>query len=84
MFTNRIIWILTVLLVSFWLVQGQNQTKSTDTDYASYPHWMTMRQDPDGTFYETHQALNLYWKDREIPKEESDCRSGPDHRNIKY
>jgi hypothetical protein len=40
MFTNRIIGLLTVLLISGSTAQGQNQPKLTDADYASYPHWM--------------------------------------------
>lgn len=71
MFINRIIWILTILSVSNPLAQGQNQKKLTDADYATYPHWMRMMQDPQGNFFETQKAFNLYWKDREIPKEGS-------------
>ncbi|MCX6223778.1 MAG: hypothetical protein NTV01_03360, partial [Bacteroidia bacterium] len=32
---------------------------------------MTMMQDPQGNFYETQKAFNLYWKDRKIPQEGS-------------
>ncbi|MCX6224801.1 MAG: T9SS type A sorting domain-containing protein, partial [Bacteroidia bacterium] len=71
MFTHRMIQLLTLLLISGSLAQGQNQTKLTDADYASYPHWMTMMKDPHGNFFETQKAFNLYWKDREIPKEGS-------------
>lgn len=47
---------------------SQQQTTPTEPDYASYPYWIDMMQDPEANYYETVKAFEEYWKDREITR----------------
>ncbi len=55
-----------LLLINGTCASGQTPIKHNDAEYASYPHWKTMMQDPKGNFNETRKAFYLYWMDREI------------------
>jgi len=43
-------------------LSAQKKQVSTPKDYASYPYWISMMQDPHGNFYETQKAFYTYWK----------------------
>jgi len=57
-----------VLLVSGLSVSAQNNTVTAPKDYASYPYWIDMMQDPHGNFFEIQKAFNTYWEGREVTK----------------
>lgn len=54
-----------VLLTAGLSLPAQNKTASSPADYASYPYWMDMMQDPQGNFFETRKAFYTYWQGRE-------------------
>jgi photosystem II stability/assembly factor-like uncharacterized protein len=58
--------ILVTLFLLMFSISLTAQTKSTTTpkDYASYPYWMEMMQDPNGNFFETQKAFYTYWEGR--------------------
>ena len=45
-----------------------NNTDSDNLDYANFPYWIDMMQDHHANYYETVEAFNTYWKNREITK----------------
>lgn len=58
--------LLSVLLLAAGLsVSAQNKPVKTPGDYASYPWWIDMMQDPNGNFFETQKAFYTYWQGRE-------------------
>jgi len=54
-----------LLLIGGLSVQAQNQAVNATKDYASYPYWINMMQDPHGNFYETQKAFYAYWEGRD-------------------
>jgi len=59
---------LIVVFMTALLFIGHAQTTGAKVqkDYARYPYWIEMMQDPDANFYETVAAFNKYWENREI------------------
>ena len=59
-----------LLLLSFtlslFIINGQ---ELTDKDYASYPHWQEMMQDPGINFFEVQKAFNLYYEGKDMKQE---------------
>ncbi|MCX6227185.1 MAG: hypothetical protein NTV01_20955, partial [Bacteroidia bacterium] len=64
-----------LLLLSVCLLTGglslsaQKGTATVPKDYASYPYWINMMQDPHGNFFETQKAFYTYWKGRKVTGE---------------
>jgi len=56
------------LLIGGLSVTAQNQSANATKDYASYPYWINMMQDPHGNFFEIRKAFNTYWDGREVTK----------------
>lgn len=54
-----------LLLIGSVSAPAQNQKVITPVDYANYPHWIKMMQDPNGNFFETQKAFYTYWQNRE-------------------
>jgi len=64
--TNTLILL---LLSAFLLSQGlpvsaQNRNATVAGDYASYPHWINMMEDPNANFFEIQRAFYSYWQGR--------------------
>jgi len=65
---------LTLVLLSVFLLMGglsvsaQNQAANATKDYASYPYWINMMQDPHGNFFEIQKAFYTYWEGREVTR----------------
>ncbi|MFA6126476.1 MAG: hypothetical protein WC699_04145 [Bacteroidales bacterium] len=63
-----------LLLLSACLLFGgltaysQNTPATGPKDYASYPYWMHMMQDPYVNFHETQKAFYAYWADRKVTR----------------
>ena len=56
-----------VLVAAFsFTALSQANLQKNKKDYAHYPYWIEMMQDPDANFYETVDAFNQYWANREI------------------
>jgi len=64
----------TMLLLSVFLLMGglslsaQNKTVNATKDYASYPYWINMMQDPHENFFEIQKAFYTYWEGREVTR----------------
>jgi len=41
-------------------------------EYAKYPYWIEMMDDPNVNYFEAVKAYDTYWKNREKPKEEDE------------
>lgn len=57
-----------MLMVGGLYASAQNNGAKGVRDYASYPYWIEMMQDPNGNFFETQKAFNAYWEEREVTK----------------
>ncbi|HBB90366.1 MAG TPA: hypothetical protein DC042_01190 [Bacteroidales bacterium] len=67
---NKILLLLLLGAALFVITPSRAQTTSGSVieDYASYPYWMNMMQDPTVNFFETQKAFYAYWKDREVTR----------------
>ncbi|MCX6227186.1 MAG: T9SS type A sorting domain-containing protein [Bacteroidia bacterium] len=54
-----------LLLICSISVSAQNKAVAAPKDYASYPYWIDMMQDPHGNFFEIQKAFYSYWEGRE-------------------
>ncbi len=61
---SRALIILFMSILFGTAAHAQNRSNTANPDYASYPYWMEMMQDPNGNFFETQKAFYTYWKDR--------------------
>lgn len=49
--------------------------KLTEKDYAAYPHWITMMDEPHANYYEVQKAFYAYWKGKIAPvREDNEAR----------
>jgi hypothetical protein len=49
--------------------------KLTEKDYATYPHWITMMDEPRANYYEVQKAFYSYWKGKVAPvREDNEAR----------
>ena len=59
--------LIAVLIAAFsFSAFTQANAQKNKKDYANHPYWIEMMQDPDANFYETVEAFNKYWENREI------------------
>ena len=49
-------------------VAGQGTASQSAPDYANYPYWIDMMEDPTVNFFEVQKAFNTYWEGREVTK----------------
>ena len=57
-----------VVAISLGAIAQSAILNDNQKDYASYPYWIEMMQDQDANFYETVEAFEKYWENREITK----------------
>jgi len=61
--------LLSVVVSAFYLsAQNTNFQNLTHEDFASHPYWTEMMQDPTVNFYETREAFEIYFENRESGK----------------
>ena len=61
--------LLAVMVSAFYLsAQNTNYQNFTHNDFASHPYWTEMMQDPTVNFYETREAFEIYFENRETGK----------------
>ncbi len=46
--------------------------QAQDRDYANYPHWIAMIDQPETNYYEALKAYNLYWQNKIKPLDEEE------------
>ena len=49
-------------------VAGQGTANQLTPDYANYPYWIEMMEDPSVNFFEVQKAFEAYWEGREVTK----------------
>lgn len=57
---------LTAVLFTAFIFSAQAQNANENKDYATHPYWIEMMQDQDANFFETVEAFEKYWENREI------------------
>jgi PKD repeat protein/photosystem II stability/assembly factor-like uncharacterized protein len=63
----------TILLSAFaallsLYVAGQGTVNQPALDYANYPYWIEMMEDPSVNFFDVQKAFNAYWEGRKVTK----------------
>lgn len=44
----------------------------SDKEYRKYPYWIKMMEDTTSNYFEVQKSFDLYWLDKEKPKEEDE------------
>jgi photosystem II stability/assembly factor-like uncharacterized protein len=60
--------IFTIALFFALALSFEIKAQDTVRDYKSYPYWIGMMQNPEANFYETQNAFNEYWENREVTR----------------
>ncbi|HXC04283.1 MAG TPA: hypothetical protein VNZ86_05980 [Bacteroidia bacterium] len=48
------------------------QQANASIDYARYPYWIVLMDDPKANFFEVQKAFDAFWAGKQMPPEEND------------
>lgn len=72
-FTERIRWILFLILIRFLLLNGSAMAQSeSSSDYTHNPSWVKMMSDPKVNYFEAVKAYEDFWKGKVKPTDEAE------------
>lgn len=65
---NKVFIFILAAFLSLLVFSAKAQNTTAQPDTADFPYWIEMMQDPNANFFQTVNAFETYWENREITK----------------